>query len=89
MTDHPSLTPEQEELRRAVIRPQSLGLLATALVAITAALGELWDARFYWLTVAATLLLVLAIARVIVILRSLRRTGPPFDDLRWWWPRPM
>lgn len=87
--DRPNLTPEQEQLRKAAVRPLSLALLAILGVEVTAVIGALWNARFYWLTAAAMLLLVLAVVRIISIRRRLRQTGPPFADLRWWWPRAM
>ena len=86
MESDPTLTPEQQNLRRQAVRPQSIALVAVGVVWLTAPLGALWDTRFYWAAAASALVLLVAVARLISILRSLRRSGPPFQHLRWWWP---
>lgn len=87
MGNEPNLSPEQEELRRQAGGTIAVGIVATIGVELAAALGYLWDSRFYWAAWAAGILVIATTFRIISITRALKRSGAPFHNLRWWWPR--
>jgi hypothetical protein len=82
----PGSTPEQEELRRRGQRWLTIGTVAGALTLFALGLGELLTPIF-WVAAAAGLVLAVSIVGMIAIARELQRSGPPFEHLRWWWPR--
>jgi hypothetical protein len=81
------LTPQQRDLRHRLFSVVAVGVVASVTAEVAAALGELWDGRFYWAAGAAAAVLLATSLWAIAIIRSLRRSGPPFRDLKWWWPR--
>jgi hypothetical protein len=87
MGDEPNVSPEQQDLRRQAARPIAVAIVATVGVELAAALGYLWDSRFYWAAWAAGIVVIATVLRIISIMRALRRSGAPFHNLRWWWPR--
>ena len=83
----PRSTPEQDELRRRARPWFNVGIAASTVAIFAAGFGALWGEIFIWITAAAGLVLIVSMVKLIATARKLRRTGPPFQHPRWWWPR--
>jgi uncharacterized protein involved in cysteine biosynthesis len=81
------LTLEQRRLQQRLVPVQSVGLLATSVTVLAAGLAGIWGGWFYALLAVGGVVTVVVVIRVIALMRALRFTGPPFENLRWWWPR--
>jgi hypothetical protein len=81
------LTSEQRRLQKQLAPVQGVGLLATSLTILTAGLTGIWGGWFYALLAVGVVVTVAIVVRVVALIRTLRSTGPPFENLRWWWPR--
>jgi hypothetical protein len=81
------LTPDQRRLQQRLALVQSIGVLVASATIFAVGLAGIWGGWFYAPVAIGGVITAVVIVRSISFMRALRRTGPPFEKHRWWWPR--
>jgi hypothetical protein len=78
----PTLTPTQQKLW---VRLDYFGLACVVTGVLLSGALEFLNLP-PWVSYTVGSLFLIALALLTLMIRTLQKTGPPFDQVRWWWP---
>lgn len=80
----PDLSPRQQRLWNLALLSLTMAIVNWLVAGFLYAVGILPSKTSMTLAMLPALVLLIS---YFLLLRALTRSGPPFDRLRWWWPR--